>query len=364
VSIPWHGPAATGIGSLPGTSSREASRIIRGELSDFLHVPELPARGPGADLVGRAGALLVEVSEDFALETTPGGWRLARGRNRQMRRARSWIDEDLDALEEFASGYAGPVKAQVAGPWTLAASVELASGERMLRDPSACRDLAHALAEAIAVHLADLRRRFPASALVIQVDEPGLPAVLAGTIGTASGLSRYRAVAEPAAAESLRPVLGAAAESGAVAGVHCCAAGAPIGLIRSCGADFISIDLRSGGVDEQALGLAWESGAGLLLGAVPTQRTVTDTEASRPIREVAGRLGLSDPRHLASVAVTPTCGLALAVPAVAIAAYASCRAASRILRDDHGDGASQADQPGRRGVRRSGTSERAVEDGR
>ncbi|MBU6245263.1 MAG: hypothetical protein KGP12_08620 [Actinomycetales bacterium] len=334
MSIPWDGPAATGIGSLPGTSSREASRIIRGELPDFLHVPELPARGPGADMIGRAGAFLAEVSEDFALETTPDGWRLSRGRNRAMRRARSWLDEDLDALEEFAGGYAGPVKAQVAGPWTLAASIELASGERMLKDASACRDLAHALAEAITLHLADLHRRFPASALVMQVDEPGLPAVLAGTIGTASGLSRYRAVEEPVASASLRAVLAAAPAAHAVAGVHCCAARAPIGLIRACGADFISIDLRSDDVDEQALGLAWESGVGLLLGAVPTGRAVTDTEASRPVREVASRLGLADPRHLAHVAVTPTCGLASASPAAAIAAYASCRAASRILRDD------------------------------
>jgi len=183
-------------------------------------------------MVGRTGALLVEVSEEFGLETTPLGWRLGRGRGRVVRRARSWLEEDLDALEEFAQGYAGPLKAQVAGPWTMAATVELPSGERMLRDPAACRDLALALAEAIAGHLVDLRRRFPASALVIQVDEPALPAVLAGTIGTASGLSRYRAIEPRAAREAIEPVLAAIAGAGALAGAHCCARRPPIALLQ------------------------------------------------------------------------------------------------------------------------------------
>lgn len=325
---------ATGVGSLPGESSREAARIIRGELPEFLHVPELPARGPGADMVGRSGALLVEVSEEFGLETTPDGWRLGRGRGRVMRRARSWLDEDLDALEEFAQGYAGPLKAQVAGPWTLAACIELTSGERMLRDPAACRDLAFALAEAIAGHLVDLRRRFPASSLAIQVDEPALPAVLAGTIGTASGLSRYRAVEPRVAREALEPVLAAIAGAGGLAGLHCCGRRPPIALMRDSGAGFISLDLRTGDVDEQDLGAAWESGLGLLLGAVPTDRGVSDAEASRPVREAASRLGLADPRYLGQVAVTPTCGLAGASPQGAVRAYAACQAARRILSDD------------------------------
>jgi hypothetical protein len=287
-------------------------------------------------MIGRAGALLVEVSEEFGLETTPDGWRLARGRGRSMRRARSWLDEDLDAIEEFGQGYGGPLKTQVAGPWTLAACVELPSGERMLRDPSACRDLAHALGEGIVTHLADLRRRFPASALVVQVDEPGLPSVLAGTIGTASGLSRYRAVEPRHASEALQAVLAAVADAGALGGVHCCASRPPIALMRTSGAGFISIDLR-GGVDEEALGGAWEAGMGLLLGAIPTDRPVSDARASQPVREIAGRLGLADPRHLANVAVTPTCGLAGASPAGAVKAYAACRAATRILRDDRVD---------------------------
>jgi hypothetical protein len=69
--------AATGIGSLPGTDSHEWSLTIAGELPDLPHVPELPARGPGADLIGRTMALLAEVAPDMAVETTPVGWRFS-----------------------------------------------------------------------------------------------------------------------------------------------------------------------------------------------------------------------------------------------------------------------------------------------
>ena len=48
----------TGMGSWPGTSAREAVRAVRDLLGDGVpHVPELPARGPGADMVGRTVGL-------------------------------------------------------------------------------------------------------------------------------------------------------------------------------------------------------------------------------------------------------------------------------------------------------------------
>ena len=82
VSGPW-GPA-TGIGSLPGTEPVEALRLVLGELPDLAHLPELPARGPGADLIGRTAALLV----DLAVDLTPAGWRLVPRSGIDQRRAR------------------------------------------------------------------------------------------------------------------------------------------------------------------------------------------------------------------------------------------------------------------------------------
>ena len=51
---------ASGVGSWPGTRSREAVVAVRDLLGDGIpHLPELPGRGVGADMVGRAAGLLV-----------------------------------------------------------------------------------------------------------------------------------------------------------------------------------------------------------------------------------------------------------------------------------------------------------------
>ena len=88
--------AGTGIGSWPGTSPREAAEIVVGELHTLPHLPELPARGIGADIIGRAGALLVGIG----IDTVPRGYRIASGRSAVARRAASLLEEDIDALEE------------------------------------------------------------------------------------------------------------------------------------------------------------------------------------------------------------------------------------------------------------------------
>ena len=107
----------TGVGSMPGTDSAESARIAAGEF-DVPFLAELPARGPGADMIGRTLALVSSATGDFAGETTPRGWRLAGGRSvgdlgRVMRRAASWLAEDLDQLELQLDGFAGRVQLQV-----------------------------------------------------------------------------------------------------------------------------------------------------------------------------------------------------------------------------------------------------------
>src|SRR4029077_9323492 len=86
---------------MPGTDPAEAMRVIAGELPEFPHLPELPDRGPGADLTGRTAGLLV----DIAREVTPRGWRLAERPGRDLVRARSMLSSDLDVLEEGLDGY-------------------------------------------------------------------------------------------------------------------------------------------------------------------------------------------------------------------------------------------------------------------
>ena len=140
---------ATGIGSWPGTAARPAAEVIVGELG-LPYLAELPARGVGADLIGRAGALLV----DIAIDTVPRGYRIVARPGAVMRRAASLLAEDIDALEEAwekAGGGDRTVKVQAPGPITLAAQLELPNGHRAITDPGAVRDLAGSLAEGVAV---------------------------------------------------------------------------------------------------------------------------------------------------------------------------------------------------------------------
>jgi methionine synthase II (cobalamin-independent) len=345
---------------MPGTDPAEAMRVVAGELPDFPHLPELPDRGPGADLTGRTAGLLI----DMPAEVTPRGWRLTERPGRDMARARSMLSSDLDALEEVLQGFRGPVKIQLCGPWTLAATMELTRTMNVaLRDPGAVADLTASLAEGTAAHVAEVTKRVPGAQLIVQLDEPALPAVVAGMVPTASGLSRLAPVEADVLQERLAQVL-AAARGYTI--VHCCATTVPFGIIRAAGADAVAFDLsqlRRGEEDEVAESA--EAGMGLLTGAVPAVPGETPgTAGSRaaggssgtwgsPSRQSEGagrpgeasgavetaeriirlwqRLGLSLETCAEQAVITPACGLAGASPAQARAALARCREAADML---------------------------------
>jgi methionine synthase II (cobalamin-independent) len=319
---------------MPGGDAREAARVAVEAVGALPFLPELPARGPGADMIGRTLGMLVEL---YA-RVEPSGWRFGDRPGRDTKRARSWLGEDLDALEEFAQGYEGPLKVQAVGPWTMAASVELRNGEAALGDPGACRDLAASLAEGVTAHLDDLRRRLPGARLVLQLDEPSITAVLLGHVKTASGYSAHRAVDRAVVEGTLREVIAAVGTAGDVpVVVHSCAPDVPFALLRRAGASGVSFDFDLlTERDWDAFGEAAEAGAALFAGVVPGK----DAPLSDPAGSVSGvralwrRLGLAPGALGSSVAVTPACGLAGASPAYARAALAHCAKAARSLVDN------------------------------
>jgi methionine synthase II (cobalamin-independent) len=332
--FPWPGATATGIGSMPGTDSMEACRLVFGELPDLPHLPELPARGPGADIIGRTAALLI----DLPVQTTTRGWQLADRPGRDVTRAAGYWSQDLDALEEVADGYAGPLKIQVCGPWTLAASLELSrSAEPVIADPGAVADLAESLAEGVAAHAADVRRRVPGATLIVQVDEPSLPAALAGRVPTASGLSTVSAIDQAVASQRLATVLAVPA---AYSVVHCCGQPTPFPVIKAAGAAAVSFDLDYlAKRDTDHVAELAEAGRGLLIGALPVASAARLAGGPPlPPRQTAGRavtlwqhIGLAPDRLSAQIVVTPACGLASLSPAAARAALQHCREAARII---------------------------------
>jgi methionine synthase II (cobalamin-independent) len=320
------GPMATGVGSLPGEDFDEAVRIVLGELPDLPHLPELPARGVTAAMTGRALAVVAELGFDLQ----PAGWRLTDAPGIDHRRARSLLAQDLDVLEEHTPGYAGQLKVQVAGPWTLAATVERPRGDRLLADAGARRELAQALAEGVSAHVVDVRRRVPGAQIFVQVDEPALPAVLAAKVPTASGFGRHRSVDAAAASESLGWVFAAIAAAGATPVAHCCADDVPIGLLRGAGARAVSVDvvaLAAAAYDE--LGVALDAGERVFLGVLPATdppRATTDKQVVERVLRLLDMLGFDPDEVAGQLVLTPSCGLAGATPAYA-------RTALSLLRD-------------------------------
>ncbi|RKN40746.1 methionine synthase [Streptomyces hoynatensis] len=326
---------------MPGQDARETARIVTGSLEGPTHLPflpELPARGPGADLIGRTAGLLAEL---FA-RLEPSGWRIGDRPGRDTRRARAWLREDLDALEEFTQGYEGPLKVSAVGPWTLAAALERRNGEAMLGDPGARRDLAESLAEGLRGHLAEVRRRVPGARVVLQLDEPSLTAVLTGRVPTASGYRRHEPVDRALVEETLRAVVAVAGGDPVV--VHSCAPRVPFGLLARAGATAVSFDfgLLTESEDE-AIGEAVEGGLALFAGVVPAGgqgAAPGEAALSDPAGTVGGvrslwrRLGLSPGLLAQAVTVTPACGLAGASPAYARAALTHCVRAARSLADN------------------------------
>jgi hypothetical protein len=325
----WPGCPATGIGSLPGTDIAEAQRVVLGELPDLPHLPELPGRGPGAEVIGRGAGLLAALP----VELYAARWRIAGRPGRDLRRSRDLLERDLDQLTEQAAGYEGPLKVQAAGPWTLAAGIELPVGGVMLRDHGAARDLAGSLAEGLRAHVAEVAARVPGARVLLQLDEPSLPAVLAGRVPSESGWGTLRAVDRGTAVAALASVVRAA---GVPVVVHCCAPGVPIGILRDAGAAAVALDLDLV-TDLDPLGEAIDAGLVLFAGAVPTGPGAPSPPSSAGAAErVLGlwrKLGFPVARLAEQVVVTPACGLAGASPAGARAALAAARDAGRRLLD-------------------------------
>ena len=173
---------ATGVGSMPGDDAARRSTRPCGSCSTSCPTcrtcPSCPGRGATADMTGRGAG------RGRRARRRPAARRLA-----AHRRVRASTTAGRAAcsprtstpLEEHTQGYAGAFKIQVAGPWTLAATVEKPRGDKVLADHGARRELAQALAEGCATtsptYAAGCRG---VDRLVVQVDEPALAAVLGG----------------------------------------------------------------------------------------------------------------------------------------------------------------------------------------
>ena len=327
---------AYGLGPLPGTSLRDAADVVLSETGDLPHVPDLPARGLGADGIGRTATLLEAVSVDRG----PRAWIMTDRPQLLTRRTRDLLDRDLDELEEAWGGALPRLKVQVTGPWTLAASIELASGHRVITDRGAARDLAEALVEGVNSHTAELSRRFGAE-VTVQVDEPLLPEIAAGL----PGVTRFNPI-RPVNPRDLAERLATVTAGLQAPRVLLNQTGYPPlwDVAREAGADTVLVSLDQVQGTEQYDGLGHTVSAGVRLGlGVTRPGDRVDELAERPRERAVAvarfweRLGL-DPRWLTDrVDVHPRAGIPEGSLPDAAGAYAMARAVDHMLRTDAGD---------------------------
>jgi methionine synthase II (cobalamin-independent) len=327
--------AATGIGSWPGTSPRHAAEVVVGELHTLPHLVELPARGVGADMIGRAGALLV----DIGIDTVPRGYRIANGRSSVVRRAASLLEEDLDALEEAweKAGLRGgtrTVKVQAAGPITLAAQLELPGGHRAITDAGAVRDLAGSLAEGVATHRAQVARRLD-SPVVVQFDEPLLPAALEGRLTGVTSLTPVHPVDESVAIGLFDDCV---ATVGAEVVLHSCASGLPWNMLQRTAVHAVSVDASTLlAADLDGIGEFVESDRTVMLGVIASTAPGTRPSAEEVAKTavaVTDRLGFARSVLRDRIGITPACGLAGATPEWARTAVELAQKAADAFADD------------------------------
>lgn len=269
------GVVGTALGAMPGTDVVESVTLLRGELGapHISFLPVLAARGAAADPVARTAAVLDELYAD----QQPHGLRVSGVPGKDSRSARALLAGDVNVLADVIGAESGPddapVKTQLIGPLSLAARLHLHAGERALRDHGARRDITGSLASGVLEHVRAVRAAAPGRDVLVQLDEPELARVLAGSLPTMSGYRTLRAVPVAEARTSLRLVVEACRAAGAAGVALRLPPGVDPRLAGETGADAVQVPAPAGSAhDWEPLAALVEDGMQLWLGLVPGVR--------------------------------------------------------------------------------------------
>ncbi len=272
---------------------------------------------------------------DIWAEVVPSGWRITRRPSRDVQRGRDFLSWDVDALERYTT--APRVKVAVCGPWTLGARLELPNGNRAVTDPGAMSDLSQSLAEGLADFLGRLRVRLPGVDVVVQLDEPDLAQVLAGSLPTASGFGTVRAVEAVTATDHLDRVLVASgADLRVLDAGRASAAVAPSLPLTAMVVDFRTLGRTAADLDP--IGDWLTAGRSILAGVVPAEPpsgpAVALAAAAAPLREPLTAIGFGPAVLARQLVPTPAGNLSAAPQEWVPQALRLSRDIARLLADD------------------------------
>lgn len=189
---------ASGRGDFPGDDLSEAMSRVEGELGapHLPFLPHLPALGWRSTPLARTLA----VCEGLAFDGASFGWRMVHSGGRGAREsalAQDRLLSDINLLADrvgaqkkrFGSGQTPVYKIQLVGPLTLAASIYLPGGERVISDAGASRDLLESFLEGLERWAEALREALqaPQALIAVQLDESEFQRLMEGAIPTVSG---------------------------------------------------------------------------------------------------------------------------------------------------------------------------------
>jgi methionine synthase II (cobalamin-independent) len=171
--------------------------------------------------------------------------------------------------------------------------------------------------------------------VVVQFDEPSLPAAVAGRLTGVTSLSPVAALEESLATTLLDTCVAAA---GAEASVHCCDAAIPWKVLQHSSISAVSVDagmLEVADLDGIAEFVA--SGRVVMLGVVsssaPVRRPAVE-EVAADVVAITDRLGFGRSALRDRIGITPACGLAAATPEWARAAIGLARRTAEAFAED------------------------------
>lgn len=317
-----------GLGELPGASILAAADIVAGETGDLRQLPILPACG--VDVVGLTTGILPGINVDAG----PRSWVLST--RPQLRTRRMWdrVEADLDQCEQAWGTRIDAVKIQVAGPWTLSASIELSNGHRALTDTGALRDLTESLIAGIQEYSADVRARFDTE-VCVQLDEPLLAQVRDGSLPGTSQFDEIPSINDVDLGERLAGVIERAEvrylnqtgypplwKVAQVAGVETCQ---------------VTLDTVRGSEQYDGMGHALAAGMRVGLGMTRAGDDRDPRHLAVDVARMWDELGLDRTLLTHAVDVHPRGGLANCTLIDAAAALRTARTVADMLDKDAGD---------------------------
>ena len=317
-----------GLGELPGASILAAADIVAGETGDLRQLPILPACG--VDVVGLTTGILPGINVDAG----PRSWVLST--RPQLRTRRIWdrVEADLDQCEQAWGTRIDAVKIQVAGPWTLSASIELSNGHRALTDTGALRDLTESLIAGIQEYSADVRARFDTE-VYVQLDEPLLAQVRDGSLPGTSQFDEIPSINDVDLGERLAGVIERAEvrylnqtgypplwKVAQVAGVETCQ---------------VTLDTVRGSEQYDGMGHALAAGMRVGLGMTRAGDDRDPRHLAVDVARMWDELGLDRTLLTHAVDVHPCGGLANCTLLDAAAALRTARTVADMLDKDAGD---------------------------